>query len=148
MSESKHTTKYVTVTVDVIFYGDCVEANEALEHLQSWIEAGLEDRDNLYGVRFSDGTPMTSKDVKYSWVRAANDPAKQFTFTLTALARDANDQVQGIDLFPTLASVLGIDIDIREHNRAEIEKHPMSKRITMLEGSSIAPNTSVSPDQR
>ena len=32
--------------------------------------------------------------------------------------------------------VLGIDIDIREHNRIEIEKHPMFKRITMLEGSS------------
>lgn len=35
--------------------------------------------------------------------------------------------------------VLGIDIDIREHNRAEIEKHPMYKRITLLQGSSIAP---------
>jgi cephalosporin hydroxylase len=34
--------------------------------------------------------------------------------------------------------VLGIDIDIRAHNRAEIEKHPMSKRITMLEGSAIS----------
>jgi cephalosporin hydroxylase len=34
--------------------------------------------------------------------------------------------------------VLGIDIDIREHNRVEIEKHPMSKRITMIQGSSIA----------
>ena len=33
--------------------------------------------------------------------------------------------------------VLGIDIDIRQHNRTEIEKHPMNKRITMLEGSSI-----------
>ena len=33
--------------------------------------------------------------------------------------------------------VLGIDIDIREHNRAEIEKHPMYKRIDMIEGSSI-----------
>lgn len=33
--------------------------------------------------------------------------------------------------------VLGIDIDIREHNRVEIEKHPMYKRINMLEGSSI-----------
>jgi cephalosporin hydroxylase len=33
--------------------------------------------------------------------------------------------------------VLGIDIDIREHNRKEIEKHPMFKRITMIEGSSI-----------
>jgi cephalosporin hydroxylase len=36
--------------------------------------------------------------------------------------------------------VLGIDIDIRKHNRMEIEKHPMSKRITMLEGSSIDSN--------
>ena len=34
--------------------------------------------------------------------------------------------------------VLGIDIDIRKHNRAEIEKHPMFKRITMLEGSSLS----------
>ncbi|HMU46078.1 MAG TPA: cephalosporin hydroxylase family protein [Chitinophagaceae bacterium] len=36
--------------------------------------------------------------------------------------------------------VLGIDIDIREHNRREIEKHPMFKRITMIEGSSISPD--------
>jgi cephalosporin hydroxylase len=35
--------------------------------------------------------------------------------------------------------VLGVDIDIRHHNRAEIEKHPMVKRITMIEGSSISP---------
>ena len=32
--------------------------------------------------------------------------------------------------------VLGIDIDIRNHNRVEIERHPMFKRITMIEGSS------------
>jgi cephalosporin hydroxylase len=33
--------------------------------------------------------------------------------------------------------VLGVDIDIREHNRVEIEQHPLSKRITMIEGSSV-----------
>jgi len=32
--------------------------------------------------------------------------------------------------------VLGIDIDIREYNRKEIEKHKMAKRIKMIEGSS------------
>src|SRR5690348_5508010 len=37
--------------------------------------------------------------------------------------------------------VLGIDIDIRTHNRTEIEKHPMFKRITMIEGSSIEDST-------
>lgn len=33
--------------------------------------------------------------------------------------------------------VLAIDIDIRDHNRHAIQQHPMYKRITMLEGSSI-----------
>jgi len=33
--------------------------------------------------------------------------------------------------------VLGIDIDIRENNRVEIEKHSMFKRITMIQGSSV-----------
>ena len=33
--------------------------------------------------------------------------------------------------------VLGIDIDIRAHNRAAIEGHPLAHRIRMLEGSSI-----------
>lgn len=33
--------------------------------------------------------------------------------------------------------VIGIDIDIRPHNRREIEAHPMFKRITMFEGSAI-----------
>lgn len=34
--------------------------------------------------------------------------------------------------------VLGIDIDIRSHNRTAIESHPMSHLIEMIEGSSIA----------
>jgi cephalosporin hydroxylase len=33
--------------------------------------------------------------------------------------------------------VLGIDIDIRKHNREEIEKHPLGHRIDMIQGSSI-----------
>lgn len=36
--------------------------------------------------------------------------------------------------------VLGIDIDIRQHNKVEIEKHPMYKRIKMIEGSSTDKN--------
>jgi len=41
-----------------------------------------------------------------------------------------------LELIGGEGQVLGIDIDIREHNRIEIEKHPMFKRITMMEGSS------------
>lgn len=37
--------------------------------------------------------------------------------------------------------VLGVDIDIREHNRTEIDAHPMRKRIEMIQGSSIASET-------
>jgi len=36
--------------------------------------------------------------------------------------------------------VLGIDINIRKHNRKEIEKHRMFKRIKMIEGSSTDEN--------
>ncbi len=42
-----------------------------------------------------------------------------------------------LELIGKDGQVLGIDIDIREHNRVEIENHPMFKRITMMEGSSI-----------
>jgi cephalosporin hydroxylase len=35
--------------------------------------------------------------------------------------------------------VLGIDIDIRAHNRAALEAHPLAHRVTMIEGSSLDP---------
>ncbi len=35
--------------------------------------------------------------------------------------------------------VLGIDIDIRAHNREAIETHPLSSYVEMFEGSSVAP---------
>jgi cephalosporin hydroxylase len=37
-------------------------------------------------------------------------------------------------------TVVGIDIDIRKHNREAIEAHPMFDRITLMEGSSIDPD--------
>lgn len=37
--------------------------------------------------------------------------------------------------------VIGIDIEIRPHNRAAIEEHPLSPFITLIEGSSVDPST-------
>lgn len=37
--------------------------------------------------------------------------------------------------------ILGIDIDIRSHNRKAIEEHPMFKRIHMISGSSVSQET-------
>lgn len=36
------------------------------------------------------------------------------------------------------AKVLGIDVDIRSHNKTAILEHPMAKRIEMIEGSSVS----------
>jgi cephalosporin hydroxylase len=50
--------------------------------------------------------------------------------------------------------VIGLDIDIRAHNRAAIEQHPMSKRITLIEGNSVGPDVveqvrnNVRPDEK
>ena len=46
-----------------------------------------------------------------------------------------------LELLGNNGEVLGIDIDIRAHNRYEIEKHPMFKRISMIQDSSIHEGT-------
>jgi cephalosporin hydroxylase len=51
---------------------------------------------------------------------------------------EAVEKKQMLNPTQTNRRVLGIDIDIREHNRKAIEAHPMSHRIEMIEGSSIA----------
>jgi cephalosporin hydroxylase len=45
-----------------------------------------------------------------------------------------------MELLGNGGKVIAVDIDIRKHNRDEIEKHPMFKNITMLEGSSVDEN--------
>jgi cephalosporin hydroxylase len=54
---------------------------------------------------------------------------------------DAVESGKPLDPRATRRRVLGIDIDIRAHNRAAIEAHPMAHRIDMIQGSSIAPET-------
>jgi cephalosporin hydroxylase len=52
---------------------------------------------------------------------------------------DAIDASEKLDPSVSRRKVLGVDIDIRVHNRIAIEAHPMASRIQMIEGSSIAP---------
>jgi cephalosporin hydroxylase len=54
---------------------------------------------------------------------------------------DVCEAIQAGEVFDpkkTKRKVIGIDIEIRPHNRKAIEAHPMSHRIEMIEGSSIA----------
>jgi cephalosporin hydroxylase len=50
---------------------------------------------------------------------------------------DAIEQGTMLDPKAPRRRVLGVDIDIRAHNRAAIEAHPMANRIDMIQGSSI-----------
>jgi cephalosporin hydroxylase len=64
-----------------------------------------------------------------------------FSASMLALL-DMYDAIKGdekLDPRKSRRKVLGIDIDIRAHNRAAIEAHPMASRIHMIQGSSIAP---------
>jgi len=51
---------------------------------------------------------------------------------------DAITEGRTLDPAKSERLVLGVDIDIRAHNRAAIESHPMASRIRMIQGSSIA----------
>ncbi|MDA9789623.1 cephalosporin hydroxylase family protein [Amylibacter sp.] len=63
-------------------------------------------------------------------------------FSASILAMlDMNEAIEEgamIDPAQSKRKVLGIDIDIREHNRTAIEAHPMASRIQMIQGSSVA----------
>lgn len=52
---------------------------------------------------------------------------------------DAIEAGTVLDPSKSRRKVLGLDIDIRAHNRAAIEQHPLGSRIQMIQGSSIAP---------
>lgn len=64
-------------------------------------------------------------------------------FSASMLAQlDLCDAIEaGVSFNPNESrrKVLGVDIDIRAHNREAIEAHPMASRIQMIQGSSIAP---------
>ncbi len=64
-----------------------------------------------------------------------------FSASMLALLDMADAIATGTTLDPRQSRrcVVGVDIDIRPHNRAAIEAHPMASRIRMIQGSSIDP---------
>lgn len=64
-----------------------------------------------------------------------------FSASMLALLDMSEAIENGETLDPKVSKrkVLGVDIDIRSHNRIAIEAHPMASRIEMIQGSSIAP---------
>ena len=64
-----------------------------------------------------------------------------FSASMLALLDMTEAIEKGVSFDPSSGArkVLGIDIDIREHNRVAIETHPMASRIQMIQGSSVDP---------
>lgn len=63
--------------------------------------------------------------------------------SMLALLDYCDAQTRKVPLQPGQSGrrVIGVDIDIRAHNREAIEAHPLGHLITMVQGSSIAPDT-------
>jgi cephalosporin hydroxylase len=49
------------------------------------------------------------------------------------------DVMEGIDPRQSPRRVVGVDIDIRTHNRTALDEHPLRFKMELIEGSSIAP---------
>lgn len=66
-----------------------------------------------------------------------------FSASMLAMLDYCEAAEQGVSLDPKASKrrVLGIDIDIRQHNREAIIAHPLSHMIDMFQGSSIATDT-------
>lgn len=54
---------------------------------------------------------------------------------------DAVESGAVLDPKASRRKVVGVDIDIRPHNRAAIESHPLAHKIVTIQGSSVAPET-------
>lgn len=53
---------------------------------------------------------------------------------------DAMQSGEVLDVRKAPRRVVGIDIEIRDHNRKAIEEHPLGGKISMIQGSSVAPD--------
>ena len=51
------------------------------------------------------------------------------------------DVMEGVDPRCSHRKVVGVDIDIRPHNRKELDEHPLHFKMELIEGSSIDPET-------
>lgn len=61
------------------------------------------------------------------------------TFSASLLAMLDAAEATGRTPATTTRRVIGIDIEIRPHNRQTLESHPFAKMIQLVEGSSVAP---------
>lgn len=148
------------MTSQEIFKADCISEIEKmgntptlLAQTSAWIKVANESK---YSYHFTwQGRPIIQYPQDIVAVQELIWSIKPDLIIETGIAHGGSlvlsasmlallDMCDAIELGETLdpkisqRKVLGIDIDIRAHNRAAIEAHPMASRIEMIQGSSIA----------
>jgi cephalosporin hydroxylase len=132
------------------------------------LEAGEVDLDHGR-ARYRLGTPEAFAAISRAWLRAGWDAKYVYSFTWLGrpIIQLPDDMVRLQEVIYSLrpeviletgvahggslvfsaglcklmdhGRVIGVDIEIRPHNRSAIEAHPLSHLITLFEGSSIEP---------
>lgn len=103
-----------------------------------WIESSVE---NKYTYNFTwMGRPIIQYPQDILAVQEIIFKVKPEIIIETGIARGGSliFLASMLELIGSPAEVLGIDIDIRSHNREAILAHPMNKRIRLLQGSSVS----------
>jgi cephalosporin hydroxylase len=115
--------------------------DEALRDLSgAWMRAGLKHK---YSYNFTWlGRPIIQYPQDIVAMQEIIWQVKPDLIVETGIAHGGSLMLSAsmLELIGGDGGVVGIDIDIREHNRDEIEKHPMFRRIELIEGSSIDPS--------
>ncbi len=115
-----------------------LHSKEAFDHVaRLWVDLGWV-RKYSYGFSWL-GRPIIQLPDDMVRIQEAICEVKPDVIVETGVAHGGS-LVYYASLFEMLGRghVIGIDIEIRPHNRQAIEAHPMFKRITLLEGSSTA----------
>ena len=104
---------------------------------QAWLESSM---DNMYVYNFSwMGRPIIQTPQDILAMQEIIWEIKPDVIIETGIAHGGSIifYASMLQLVGNNGFVIGVDIDIREHNRKEIESHPTFDKIKLIEGSSI-----------
>jgi cephalosporin hydroxylase len=122
---------------------DNVEALRASSHLREMALSFVEEAGhNNYSYNFDWlGLPIIQFPPDIVAVQELIWQIRPAVVVETGIARGGSLSLSAsiLELLGGDRLVLGIDIDIRPHNRRAIEAHPLAHRIELLEGSSVDP---------
>lgn len=118
-----------------------LESPEAFEAVSAaWLRAGW-DAKYVYGFSWF-GRPVIQLPEDMIRIQEVLYRVKPDVVLETGVAHGGS-LVYYASLFQAMGHgrVIGVDVEIRAHNRAAIEAHELAHRITLVEGDAIAPTT-------